>query len=547
MSKRGQVYILAAILLAVVLFSLSAIKNKFEQKTIKGDFETLSENFQIEASKLINSVIESPNTDVHEAFKSFSTMFTSYAKGKNPEYGLIYILSYGDKIQVTNFLDRTINVQGCGAGGVVYNISIPGGFEKISASLNFEDFNIRTDQPLVGLEFDCENITLQQLQQGGDISTPENNGRPCAFIYSEAGETELAVVIDDAPYKSCIKKGVPDLMQVGIMKQGEQAKVSATGSCISEDFCKGFADRVSCEQKCGKNVCFWWTISGGGGLCLNKHSYPDRFSGKCPDNGDKYCYEDQIWFYDACGNLISPVSGGNCGSQGKVCRDETNQGGLSTQCCDQKSRKECEGNDVRWYSSCNTKEDLESCGTGEACRDAGGAQCCTIQYQTKCYQNNIYWYSSCDTQEGLATACGENWVCKDQAVGLPEARCCINNYEKKCSENDIYYYDSCGLKGSLVEDCTGGASCKCTDGACECVITMKQQCRCEKYSGGGWTYGELAGVCNAKCGEGATCLKGTVGGGPNDRHCTCYRDYWTDCSGNPSCGSGETKLAEQPC
>lgn len=298
MGKKGQVFILAAILIAAILFSLATIKNKSEQEGIKGDFEALSENFEIEASKLINSAMKQHGVMVHEAFKSFSTMFASYAKGKNPEYGLIYILSFedigfGNRIQVTNFLDRNIIIQGCGEDGKDYSVNISGGFDRINANLNFEGFTIQTDIVPVGLEFDCTNITSLLGYKEASV---------CAFLYQNT--TELAVVIDGAPYMSCVKKGVPEIMQVGIMKQGEQAKVSASGECISRDFCENIFNEAGCT-KCGKDVCFWWPSSEGcGDLCLNKYAYPSRYSGKCKNKCDTCCSGKKVFYCDTCKNLI---------------------------------------------------------------------------------------------------------------------------------------------------------------------------------------------------------------------------------------------------
>ena len=57
MNKKGQIYILAALILSIVVFSLSQTINKFQQEELEEDFEKLSDNYELESSKLINSLI----------------------------------------------------------------------------------------------------------------------------------------------------------------------------------------------------------------------------------------------------------------------------------------------------------------------------------------------------------------------------------------------------------------------------------------------------------------------------------------------------------
>jgi len=545
MSKKGQVFILAAILLSVVLFSLAAIRNKSEQRQIKGDFEALSENYQIEASRLINSAITQPGIDPHDAFKSFSMMFTSYAKGKNPEYGLIYILSFEDKIQVTNFLNRDIKVIGCGVGGAEYSVTIPGGFDNINANLNFEGFNIKAGIVPADLQFVCGNIS--------ELSGDQQVGVPCAYLYpgESVTEMELAVMIDDAPYKSCIKKGVPEIMQVGIMRQGEQAKVSATGSCISEDFCEGL-DQGQCGT-CGGDVCFWWPIGcsayGINGLCLGKYAYPSRdpVGGSCPATTCKQlCIGSRIFYTDDCDEPIG-TSIKDCektNETNEVCRNAPN-----AQCCTKLATKSCCGEDICWYNNCDNPalELTESCEKGEGCRGAD-AECCDLRYTTKCYENKAYYYSDCETREELIEDCdkkGKSYVCRDESDGLDKAKCCKKDKKLVCHEGDVYYLSDCGTIEDLKEDCDDETEI-CEDEECVDNLYKQLTCKCERYSGDGWTYAELFAYCKILCGEGASCKEGTLSGGSGDRECMCYNEYLTSCSENPSCGS-DTPISELGC
>lgn len=526
MSKRGQVFILAAILIAVILFSLAAIKNKFEQKMITGDFEILAENFQIEASKLINSVMTNPDTTpdkVHEAFKSFSTMFTSYAKGKNPKYGLIYVLGYGDKIQVTNFLDRVITIQGTNPNtGDFYSINISGGFENIPADLNFGDFNIKIGETRTGLEFPC--WPLSELTPNYVVQ----NTYFCAFM-PVSSDIEFTVIIDEAPYYLCIQRGVPELMQVSLMRQGEQAKVKGTGKCINQDFCQTFTTQHSCEETGGNGICCWWADR----ICISQYSYPDMCGAgaTCYPTSNIFCLDDFTkYYFNTCGN---PEPGGfveTCGS-GEVCRDQKSGTG-STQCCKKEDKKKCSGNYVYWFNACSppTVEGMvENCQDGVCRDDTNGlpsgkeAECCIKEDHTECYENNIYWYNKClDSavfvrEESPDVTCSDGQVCRDSKddSSFLTARCCLKNEEEKCFENKIYYYDGCGInQGIVTEDGDCARYCSTPTNKC-CIQQTGQVCSddltkiCDYYDDC-----ENKADCNTDCGTGKKCEC-------EDSSCTC--------------------------
>lgn len=109
MSKRGQIYILAALLLAAVIYSLSTVVNVVEQEEIKGDFKSLARNYEIESSKLINSVVQSGG-NVSESFVNFTFLFTSYSKSKTLGFNIFYALIYGESLFIGNFMDEEANV-----------------------------------------------------------------------------------------------------------------------------------------------------------------------------------------------------------------------------------------------------------------------------------------------------------------------------------------------------------------------------------------------------------------------------------------------------
>tara|TARA_Y100000310_G_scaffold302635_1_gene340223 strand:+ start:59635 stop:60321 length:687 start_codon:yes stop_codon:yes gene_type:complete len=154
MNKKGQIYIVAALILSVIIFDLSQVLNQLEQKKIEDNFEELSDNYALESSKLINSLINSEK-EILDSFSSFTLLFTSYSKAINPSFGLIYSLEYDENIQIGNFLNEPITVDNGTTSFQDINI-LNGCFDKISASIKFEGLSFN---PGIDLG-DVEKCTL---------------------------------------------------------------------------------------------------------------------------------------------------------------------------------------------------------------------------------------------------------------------------------------------------------------------------------------------------------------------------------------------------
>ena len=110
MNKKGQVYILAAVIIAFLINVLFAETNIVKETIIEDDFEEISSNYEIESAKFVNSLIGQDTEKVVNSFASFSSIFSSYAKTKNPEFSLIYLFSYNDGLYVGNFLDEEVSI-----------------------------------------------------------------------------------------------------------------------------------------------------------------------------------------------------------------------------------------------------------------------------------------------------------------------------------------------------------------------------------------------------------------------------------------------------
>jgi hypothetical protein len=95
MNKKGQFYLIAAILFCLAIFSVTIQFNKLEEKILLDDFKELSENYATEAPKVINTAIEE-NQDPKENLDEFTEDFVAYARRRDPNIVFIYV--YADPI-----------------------------------------------------------------------------------------------------------------------------------------------------------------------------------------------------------------------------------------------------------------------------------------------------------------------------------------------------------------------------------------------------------------------------------------------------------------
>lgn len=205
MNKRGQVYILAAIILAVILYSLSTTVNYIKQEKLDEDFGKLSKNYELESTKLINNLLLQEVGDINESFNTFTVLFTSYSKSQNPSYGLVYTLSFKDinennKIQIGNYLNKKIYID----DETTY---LEGCFGEVDATLTFEGLNL-------GL-----GITQQDIED-------------CILTMDFISSMKIGIPTDEEEiiwYNLRIIQNKPQIMIVSHLEEGEQRSVFVGG------------------------------------------------------------------------------------------------------------------------------------------------------------------------------------------------------------------------------------------------------------------------------------------------------------------------------
>ena len=155
--KKGQLYILASLILIVIIYGMVTVANKASQENIGSDFEGLSENYAVEGAKLINQIKEQGGQeDVITAFRDYTQSFTSYSKTKSSEFGLVYAFYYtGEgkdigKLYIGNYLNIPMLVS---YNGKDYTF-VEGCYSAIPAGVGFDGISL--DMNLGGATSDCE-------------------------------------------------------------------------------------------------------------------------------------------------------------------------------------------------------------------------------------------------------------------------------------------------------------------------------------------------------------------------------------------------------
>ena len=106
MNKRGQFFILVAIIIALSLFSVIVIHNKITEHARLEDYEDLTRNFESEVPKVISDA-KYRDLDVNDRLREFSGDFLDSARQSDPNFGLIFIVKDSDgTIHIVNSLDN---------------------------------------------------------------------------------------------------------------------------------------------------------------------------------------------------------------------------------------------------------------------------------------------------------------------------------------------------------------------------------------------------------------------------------------------------------
>lgn len=144
MQKRGQFYLLTALILCLVTFTAIKAAHKTEYNHDER-FNELIENFVIEAPRVINYAAYS-GYDINHTFSSFEEDFYSYVNSLNAKIWMIYVIHDHDKIMVKNSYNDTVTVnQNTVNAGETYQTQE----SQLTISLNERDYHFNiTSEPV---------------------------------------------------------------------------------------------------------------------------------------------------------------------------------------------------------------------------------------------------------------------------------------------------------------------------------------------------------------------------------------------------------------
>ncbi|MFH1455464.1 MAG: hypothetical protein ABIF40_00770 [archaeon] len=210
MNKKGQLYIVAALILAFIIFGLMSVANQAREVGVESNFDKLTSNYKVESAKLVNSLLEdnANPTTVAESFTSFAALFTSYAKTQNPHFGLIYAFNFENNLYIGNYLDKDITWCATSTSCTPQN-QLTGCFDIIPASVEFDDINLQ----VLGLNPNDVDYLACNTQQ---------TGTPKKIIFDIGGF--------QFPFE--IKPNHPEIIMVSLEETEDELQIYVGGELV---------------------------------------------------------------------------------------------------------------------------------------------------------------------------------------------------------------------------------------------------------------------------------------------------------------------------
>jgi hypothetical protein len=118
MNKSGQIFLIAAIIFAVAIYSVAIEYNTLKEYPALNDYKDISQNYQNEYPKVVNYAVFS-GQNVSTVLDSFNTAFLKEAQKKDPNFGVFY--AYKDtqgNLHIVNTLNnKVLNIKYTGIDG----------------------------------------------------------------------------------------------------------------------------------------------------------------------------------------------------------------------------------------------------------------------------------------------------------------------------------------------------------------------------------------------------------------------------------------------
>ena len=110
MNKRGQFYLILALILSLAVYGITYRVNKIDEPILFEDFNEVSQNYLTESVYVINNALKNEE-DVEVKLDTFTKSYIDYAQKRNPDLTLLYVYGNGTNVSIQSYLDSTSAVQ----------------------------------------------------------------------------------------------------------------------------------------------------------------------------------------------------------------------------------------------------------------------------------------------------------------------------------------------------------------------------------------------------------------------------------------------------
>jgi len=197
MNKRGQFYILVALIVCFLAFIVVSKANTIQEQIALQNFDSFAQNYLEESARVTNEELANQNPDVNSKLSTFTNDFVDYARKKDPNLGVVYIYGEGENLIIKNYLNgETLKVVNVGGGTPIVNLlstnaGITGNFEfegtGIGITANTPAGEAVPDKTVVATgNIDKIEIQIGDLVYPFDVSSTPNIA---VIIKSEEGDT----------------------------------------------------------------------------------------------------------------------------------------------------------------------------------------------------------------------------------------------------------------------------------------------------------------------------------------------------------------------
>mgnify|MGYP001598050381 CR=1 FL=1 len=201
MDKKGQIYILSAVIIAFIIYVIFTPSNIIRKSSEPSNFYDIAKNFERESAHFLNALITS-NDPIYDEFLEFTVLFTSFSKTKNPEAGLVYTFVYDDVLYIGNYAEDTLEVNAEGR-----RITVEGCLSDIDTSFSIGGLELEIPDVDLGHYRQClVEVPLTYQLETIDLTLIEPDGSRTEFS-ADFGENN------------------PDLMIVAKEKQGASRRI----------------------------------------------------------------------------------------------------------------------------------------------------------------------------------------------------------------------------------------------------------------------------------------------------------------------------------